>query len=574
MQASGVHLVLDRAPFDDESLTGLLIRIAGVNLLQSVGSLERLADIAVPRLALEDGGLDELARLSGLRVDVLRSRQYRRSGSGILRLFFGHEIHPFRLQTTAFRYCPVCMGHMGYHKAIWELDLIQACPAHREPLITTDPETGRTLTWRRKDLLEASVGDLPTADGYQDFPSDKDEELRGQELIYDFLGVGNYGRGKILDALDEDLTLDELFKLILFLGGEFNEVGVVTGTKRARCDGPTMLSVTAVGYDLLCDWPNTFQKRLESIKRNYSGTRLGLSQVFDSMFRRMTKMEDGKAKRTLQKAITEFLSEQPIPFNPKSVHFVRGNENVERRYVTLQEATKILGVTQYRARRIAISEGWIDPQKTDRHTQNMIPKDLVLDYEMPPERYYTKTEMFKALGITRSAFPSIRKSGLVTPVFDASDGRVTYVFAKEEVDSLLKRLVASAAVVSEQVGADNDFNLQGLLPRFGQPSVSIGRILTLILAGVVQVDRYNPKQPGIYGLRFLEQNVPEIRSRVRKYGSYAVSGKTVRRRICLDLQVLERGIRDGRVRVIESGFDLESSLIHLGDLLTFLEDQG
>lgn len=56
MQASGVHLVLDRAPFDDESLTGLLIRIAGVNLLQSVGSLERLADIAVPRLALEDGG--------------------------------------------------------------------------------------------------------------------------------------------------------------------------------------------------------------------------------------------------------------------------------------------------------------------------------------------------------------------------------------------------------------------------------------------------------------------------------------------------------------------------------------
>jgi hypothetical protein len=34
MQTSGVHLVLDRGPFNDESLTGLLIRIAGANLLQ------------------------------------------------------------------------------------------------------------------------------------------------------------------------------------------------------------------------------------------------------------------------------------------------------------------------------------------------------------------------------------------------------------------------------------------------------------------------------------------------------------------------------------------------------------
>jgi hypothetical protein len=65
MPVSGVQLVLDRAPFSDESLTGLLIRIAGANLLQSIGSLERLADIAVPRIALEDGGLERAMTETG-----------------------------------------------------------------------------------------------------------------------------------------------------------------------------------------------------------------------------------------------------------------------------------------------------------------------------------------------------------------------------------------------------------------------------------------------------------------------------------------------------------------------------
>ena len=572
MQKSGVHLVLDRGPFNDESLTGLLIRIAGANLLQSVGSLERLADIAVPRIALEDGGLEQLARLSGLSDDVLRWRQYRRSGSGILRLFFGHEIHPFRLQTTAFRYCPVCMGQMGYHKAIWELDLIQSCPTHRQPLITSDPETGRTLSWRRKDLLEASVGDLPTADGYQEAPSDEDEALRGQELIYEFLGFGDYGRMKNIAGLGAELTFDQLAQLILFLGGEFNNAGVATGTKRGPRDPQAMLQITAIGYDVLCDWPNAFYLRLDQLRREYDGARLGLSRVFDSIFRRMSKMDDGSAKTILQRAITEFLLDKPIPFNPKNVHFVRGHEGVERRYVTLKQATEMLGVTQYRGRQIALSEGWIDPDKTDRHTPNMIPKRLVQEYEVAPRQYYTKKELFHVLGITRSAYPSLVKSGLITPVTDAVDGRTAYVFRKAEVDSLLDRVIATAPMVSSDQSKGEDLDLLRVLARLGPPSVSVGRLLTLVLAGIVEIDRYDPQKGGIYGLHVDERRIPEVRRKVSKIGSFSVLGEMVLKRICLDREWLEAGVQQRRIRVVEVGTDFNRSRLHLGDVLSYIEN--
>jgi hypothetical protein len=51
------------------------------------------------------------------------------------------------LTCTPARFCPACLREYGFHFALWELPLVQACPLHKTALLTKCSRCQKPLTW-------------------------------------------------------------------------------------------------------------------------------------------------------------------------------------------------------------------------------------------------------------------------------------------------------------------------------------------------------------------------------------------------------------------------------------------
>ena len=504
--------VLDRPPREDESLNGLILRIAGANHVQKLVWLEALLEISVPRAAREDGRLERLSELTGLPLDDLEHRQYKSDSEGYLRYFECGSVHPYRIRSTEFRYCPGCVGADPYHRAIWDLDLIVACPRHRIYLIDSDPESDKLIGWRRTDLLAAAIGDLPVQDNFDEqrdvLPA---HEVRGQEAIAQFVSGNRDGRLAAIGDIVRSWCLNDFLDLLVFLGGEFGQNVKLSGTKRTRVGSEKVLELTNVGYDFLVDWPKRLYGELERIRAESTASGTGLGRIFESLFKRMRKMGDGGAKKVLQDAFRDYLLERPIPFNPKNAQFVRGDDRVGWKYVTLQQVGRILGVTPYAARQIALEQKWIEPGKTSRNTPNIIPRSFVEAYNAPEKTNYNKEEAMNALGISKTALPAFEKHGLLNRKSDNEDGRASYVFSKFEVHRLLDELRARVQTGESDQEPIRLIGLSDLHQAMVPATVTLGGLCSLVLAGKLVPRGWDEAQPGVRGMMFQEHQLDEMR---------------------------------------------------------------
>lgn len=68
--------------------------------------------------------------------------------------------------------CPPCLAEAAYHRAIWDLAFVSACPRHEVALLAACPDCDRILTWigadltkcgcHRGDLIKAATAPLPS----------------------------------------------------------------------------------------------------------------------------------------------------------------------------------------------------------------------------------------------------------------------------------------------------------------------------------------------------------------------------------------------------------------------------
>src|SRR3546814_4228171 len=95
-------LIVRPRPKEGESLNGFILRLSQENWFSRSGLIENLAQIKVPQIALQNGGLDLLARHLGMKPAELEAYQYSPvNGTGTIRRFLGGEVHPSHLLTRS-----------------------------------------------------------------------------------------------------------------------------------------------------------------------------------------------------------------------------------------------------------------------------------------------------------------------------------------------------------------------------------------------------------------------------------------------------------------------------------------
>lgn len=503
-------------PLADESLIGYLARLNQKNWFHSVSVLEGMTGVSIPKIALDTGGLDRVAELVGIDVGELEARQYARVTEGDnLRHFMGDQVHASHLRTTTMNYCRLCLGTEGYHQAIWDLRLVEACPRHAIILESTDPSTGKPISWRRRDLLAANYGDLPVSDEYGHQCEVDEVELFGQRALYERCGVDHEGP-PVLNGLPEsiaELALNDFVSLLIVLGAAQMKALEFNGTRRIYTYSVDVLDMTSAGVRMLLDWPgslhNYLDERYKQGKQEFGMA--GANRMFEDLFARMRKMPNGAAKSLLQQEVTEFLIERPISFNPKHVNFALGDQRVRWKFTTLQEAAKIMKVSVYRARAIAEAEGWIEPRKTDRRAINLIPRHLVENHRLEARIGYNGRELRTVLGLSKRAAQSVIRWGLAVPRDGSLDGRLKDVFLRSEVDDLLHRLRKTTESTAPLSRPENEIDIVQLVRRHRFPQEPTGLLLLHVLDGRIQPAFWDSAREGVYALRFDGARIGEFR---------------------------------------------------------------
>lgn len=566
-------LIVRPRPKESESLNGFILRLSQENWFTRSGLIEDLAQIKVPQIALQNGGLDLLARHLGMKPAALEAYQYSPiDGTGTIRRFLGSEVHQSHLLTTAMRYCPVCMGVKRYHQAIWEMRMVGACPEHGVPLLSIDPVYGRPISWQRPDLLRMPWGDLPVADLNGHCATLSDDALIGQRAIFEKCGLQHDGErvlARMPDAI-ATMTLNDFLKVIVLLGASALNILGFSGARPVYAAGVDVLKLSASGANMLMGWPDRFYGYLEEERASVPGTSTALGKLFEKLFRRMKKLEDGPAKEFLQRATNDFLAERPISLKRKNTHFVLADDRNCWNYVSLREAAEILGVSPYWARSIAEEQGWIEAGKKNRHVPNLIPRQAVEAYSKPEPMTCSHTEAMELLGTAKSGLRAVVKYGLLIPRTNKEDCRSATRFIRSEVEGLVDRLRATTDVVGTSAGAEEVDILQ-LANRIAPPRHTLGLLLARVLDETLKPVRWDDGIVGIYAMRFDAGRLTEYKSAVNGAMPSTIEAWRAVRRYGYSLEELRWLVGEGQIQIATSAPTFASSTLDRRSLDDFFE---
>lgn len=92
---------------------------------------------------------------------------------------FGHQISYDYIQSTNYRFCPECLSKANYHRKIWDLVFVTACPFHKKLLADTCPHCGNRIHWNRNRVSLCPCG--------FDLKHTETEAINSDELMHNLI---------------------------------------------------------------------------------------------------------------------------------------------------------------------------------------------------------------------------------------------------------------------------------------------------------------------------------------------------------------------------------------------------
>ena len=179
-------------PLPDESLIGFVFRLAKLRRLPTGQAL--WTQSGHPNLTNRPTSerLQTLADNARIDVSELQAISYGDLDRSVS-VFRG-----IQLPTTVFdrrgaadrRICPDCLAEAAYHRAIWDLTFIAACPIHLKLLIDACRVCGQPLKWTGGDLTRCTCqrGDLTR----MATSSVSEADALGTKAVYGLLGEARF----------------------------------------------------------------------------------------------------------------------------------------------------------------------------------------------------------------------------------------------------------------------------------------------------------------------------------------------------------------------------------------------
>lgn len=255
-------------PFPDESLLGFALRLAERNAHKHVIGLLKRAGTGVHAPETILGGkhsVDGFATLAGVDVGTIRKMAYIQQADG-RRNFNGHALGPDQFLSTQRRACPRCLAEQGYHKSLWDLSVVHACPVHGTKLISRCGQCGRRLGWRTAPLTKCKCG---AEIRWPSTEQEDQENLLGPQTIAAIVGVGSWDIPEFLLQFDADDAIRLAVTLGWFIHFQKGRPRLLRlSTYHDAC------KLLTDGVRTCLEWPNSFHQYLDRLRQK-SAARTG-----------------------------------------------------------------------------------------------------------------------------------------------------------------------------------------------------------------------------------------------------------------------------------------------------------
>ncbi len=369
-------------PEPDESACGFVLRVAARNLCSGneMAGWLGLGELGDP-LDMDPG---PSARLLGIETSSFARMGFEENEAGWV---LGHRIPINRLHRTMRFFCPDCLAEAPYHRRIWSLRQLDACPRHGRSLMSRCPECDAAFLWRGSSSVQnchcGARLDVPGLSAAAD-------DSTGARVVH--LHCGLSVPGKSLPSEFGSLPLSALLDLLVFLG----RMDLVIA--RGNPDGlqpREMLTdrrVLNAGARVALGWPDAFDDLAGRVRASRPGRR-GIMKEYGYLHRFINRSGTAPYADLLRNAYASHL-----------------------------------------ARRDDIS---------DRAWPPFLPRPKAHPEAMTP------LEVQRVLGLGRNAFAALRKQPLWTDIRHAASARNgTCQYARTDIQVLsgkLSRLVSPGA---------------------------------------------------------------------------------------------------------------------------------
>lgn len=419
----GLKLPITVEPQPDESLRGLMLRLAEVNGYSDFYWVGELAGISMARrssIFVPEKILRGLSQISGLPENLLHSMGWwsipREDSRGMPRMGdVQASVH--QINSGRPRVCPHCLAERNYARVVWELALYCVCPIHGTMLADQCPACDERLSWRRAGVSRCKCGfDLRNLDAKQ-VPH---EVIELHRTIHASLSMIKPEPGSSRCDLPVDNLLRlphaKLLELLMHLGNFY--IGLDTPFATPRNAKPrvdvvyrTQLAVAR----LLARWPTNFRKSLGDVialeqgEKDRAATRqLG---ILERLFGRHAK----DARFDFMRKEFADLYVKSGKSRPEKHGKLFHNLDILSDVMNMSEAAALIRIRVSKIREL-LKQGVLDsgpgnPRIRKARSRRVVSRDSVERFLRARERFADCQEAAKMLGISSSLFNRLRYDG-------------------------------------------------------------------------------------------------------------------------------------------------------------------
>jgi hypothetical protein len=309
--------VLGSTPKPDESLVGFVFRLSARIGMPNATTLFAQSGFKYPTNRPTGGCLDNLAALVDLDRGILEAISYGPPDNSNA-VFMGVSI-PFPLLAGSLlkrKACPKCLTQSLYHRSLWDLVCISACPDHRLRLLTSCQACRRDLTWRGSTLshCRCGEGDLRQMTA-ETVPA---AGLLATAAVYGLLGGERHAADAtaVGDLIPfRDLAPAEIVEFLYRMGLDIvSPRGKLFSLEWVGEHGSVSHEALTQGLEVARDWPRAFHRAIDKRRDTWGPTAVAARLTCIAAVQRwLTELPDGHGLLIGQSLDDYRESSLPIP---------------------------------------------------------------------------------------------------------------------------------------------------------------------------------------------------------------------------------------------------------------------
>lgn len=496
-------------PFPDESLRGLIVRLAERNAFERVGWITELAELNSSSVNVSNCDLRKLAKITEIPVSDLSRMRCEIDAAGTV-TFRGQKVERPHLYSDKRRVCPDCLRDAPYSRRCWDLASVHICAEHKIRLVKKCEGCQKSISWNRPWICVCSCGfDFRESVRIQ---VDEDQVVATRLLIHTFENGVNRNLPEPLNRLGYS-QLIELF-LVLYSGVLEKKSAP---ERRVYLNNPDLFIMLQIGFELTQQWPKNFHELLDQIRLSLSSRRgvYGLQSNFGGLYHSITSIEDQTVSKIVHVAFRDYVRDNgDIGLSTRRSIIIRPEDRQTASHLTTKEAAAQLGITPMRVARL-VEAGILEQfgERRGRGKPVLITTKSVRDYERRPHALINRDTAMKELGVGRKVFDNLVKVGIIKRHRQPSSDMALWLVDGGDIVSLLQRLEQTCQNPGPLKGA---VSLESAAKSLFGVKCGVADMIRFILDGNLSVFGIVPDRKGLARLFIDSGKLRELLQSIRE----------------------------------------------------------